>query len=60
MSSSGIYFRVRRNTWEAVAFEDLTVQEREEVMMGKEREFLMGLAQRLADAIVELENEDNE
>ena len=48
----GVYFRVKRNEkWESVCFTDLTREEQENVLEGKELSFVKNLAYILSDTI---------
>lgn len=48
----GVYFRVKRdNKWENVCFSDLTDEEREEVMNGKDIEWYKSMCRILANVI---------
>ena len=48
----GVYFRVCRNDkWESVCFSDLTVPEREKVLLGRSEEWLRNMCNILGDTI---------
>ena len=48
----GVFFRMKRDDkWCNVCFSDLTKEEREEVMDGKSKAWLMSLCNTLADTI---------
>jgi len=54
---SGIYFRIKReNGFDNVCFEDLTSQEQNEIMLKNNKEWLMSLAQQLANTLNEIGN----
>lgn len=51
---SGIYFRSKNEKtekWENVVFEDLSVEEQERVMEGRDEKWLKSLAKQLASTI---------
>lgn len=51
----GIYFRVKRNDeWCNICLSDLTSEEREEILKGKEKPFLRGCINHLCDVIKEI------
>lgn len=48
----GVYFRVKReNGYEAICFSDLTNEERNEILTGRENEWLAQMCRILADTI---------
>lgn len=52
---SGLYFRAHRDgKYENVCFEDLALEEQENILLGADRKFLERLAIKLADVINEL------
>jgi hypothetical protein len=54
---SGIYFRVERPAgWKNVCFEDLSAEEQNKIMLENDKNWLMSLAQQLANTLNELGN----
>lgn len=54
---SGIYFRVKRPAgFKNVCFEDLSAEEQNKMMLERDKEWLMSLAQQLANTLNELGN----
>ena len=51
----GVYFRVKRNgKYDNVCFSDLTSEERNEILDGRENEWLKQLCRILADTIYDI------
>ena len=54
---SGIYFRVKRSSgFKNVCFEDLSAEEQNNLMLENDEEWLMSLAQQLANTLNEIGN----
>ena len=54
---SGIYFRIERPAgFKNVCFEDLSAEEQNKMMLERDKEWLMSLAQQLANTLNELGN----
>ena len=54
---SGIYFRVERPSgWKNVCFEDLSAEEQNKIMLENNKDWLMSLAQQLANTLNEIGN----
>lgn len=48
----GVYFRIQRDgKWDSICFTDLTDDEMDEVLKGRGREWILGLAKILAKTI---------
>lgn len=48
----GVYFRIQRDgKWDSICFTDLTDDEMDEVLKGRGREWILGLAKILAHTI---------
>jgi len=57
---SGIYFRSQNpetGKWENVVFEDLSEEEQDKFMEGRDKEWVMSLAKQLANTINEIGNQ---
>ena len=54
----GVYFRVNRNgKWRSICFSDLTADEKQSIMCGRDNEWLQRLAIRLAEVLREISDE---
>ena len=54
---SGIYFRVKRSAgFKNVCFEDLSADEQNQMMLENDKDWLMSLAQQLANTLNEIGN----
>ena len=54
---SGIYFRVKRSSgFKNVCFEDLSAEEQNNLMLENDKDWLMSLAQQLANTLNEIGN----
>jgi len=56
---SGVYFRVQNpetKKWESVCFEDLELNQQQEVIKNKSKEFLQNLAIKMASTLWQLGN----
>lgn len=54
----GCYFRIQRDgKWQNLCFTDLTPQERESIMEGRDAQWLRSLCNHLADCIVTIGEE---